>query len=131
MSWQRTPVVKALVAAIEAQLAELAVDANVMEHPTFTVNPPAIVVGRPSEVRYSTAFFGVDDITLPVLCMAGAEQDDAVAELIGVVNAAVNADPTLGGVVPVADCTGERSWRVINISGAEYLGAEAIVEIQM
>jgi hypothetical protein len=130
MSWSRAPVAKALVEVITAQLAADGIEASVQDHPTFTVNPPAIVVGRPSEVRYGVAAFGIDEIVLPVACVCGPEQDDAVHELLRVVHRAVTNDPTLGGVVMIADMSGERAWRNVNVAGADYLAAEAVVDIQ-
>jgi hypothetical protein len=131
MSWDRTPVAKALVVAITAELEAQAIEAAVLDRPVYSVNPDAIVIGRPSEVRYGAAAFGIDEANLPVLCLAGPEQDDTVTELIGVVRAACDADMTLGGVVQYIDCTGERAWRSINVGGADYLGAEAQLLIQM
>jgi hypothetical protein len=131
MSWDRAPVAKALAEAITTQLDVAGLEATVLDRPTFTVNPPAVVIGRPSELSYGIASFGIDSVTLPVLCMAGAELDDAVAELIEVVRDAVTADPTLGGVVAIAYATGERAWRNINVSGADYLAAEAVLAIEM
>ena len=131
MSWSRAPVAKALAEALTEQLELLGIEATVLDRPTYSVNPPAIVIGRPTEVRYSTFAFGIDEVNLPVLCIGGAEQDDFVAELLAVVRAACDADHTLGSAVPNCDCTGERAWRALNVSGADYLGAEASLAIQM
>ena len=99
--------------------------------PTFTINYPAIVVGRPTVVSYGTASLGTDDVELMVACVHAAEQDDLVHELIDVVRSACAAGPSLGGVVSIVYVTGERSWRSINVSGADYLAAEAVVTIEM
>ena len=53
-------------------------DLNIFESPPTTLNPPAIVVSRPIEVRYGVAGFGVDAIELPVVCMGPMEGDDLV-----------------------------------------------------
>jgi hypothetical protein len=131
VSWSREPVAKALVADFEAQLAAAGLSAAVLDRPTFTLTAPAIVVGRPTEVRYSMAALGVDEVVLPVGCVHSADSDDAVSELIDVVRDAVEADRTLGGVVGVAYASGERSWRNVNVAGADYLMADVTLEIQM
>lgn len=131
MSWHRAPVAKALEAAIVAELDTLELEVTVFDHPPFSLNPPAIVIGRPSEVRYAAASFGTDEVVLPVACVAGAEQDDAVSELIAVVRGAAAHDQTLGGTVAIAYVTGERSWRNVNVGGADYLAAEAMLAIEM
>jgi hypothetical protein len=131
MSWQREPVAKALVAAIETQLAAAQMTATVYDRPPFSVNAPAIVVGRPTEVRYSTAAFSIDEVTLPLGCLGGADQDDTVAELIAVVRAACDADPSLGQVVQDAHVSGERSWRNVKLAGTDVLVADAIVDVIM
>jgi hypothetical protein len=131
MSWQRQPVAKALVAAIETQLSVESMSATVYDRPPFTVNAPAIVVGRPTEVRYSSFAISIDEVTLPLGCVGGADQDDTVAELIAVVRAACAADPSLGQVVQDAHVSAERSWRNVKLAGADMLVADAIVDVIM
>jgi hypothetical protein len=128
MSWSRAECAAALAAAIQTQIGETVF---VYPRPPFTLNPPAIVVGRPNEVRYSTFAFGIDEADVPVLCVGAADGEDIVDGLIQAVRAAVNADLTLGGVVQCVGDTRERNWRNLNVAGIDVLQAEVQLTIQM
>jgi hypothetical protein len=132
MSWDRTAFAAALAKAIEAELDESGVTATVFAKPPFTLNAPSIVIGRPSEVRYSQAAFGVDAATVAVTVVAGADQDETAAELIGVVRSAIAPpDEGLGAVVQTCQDSSERNWGHVNVSGADLLRADVILDVQM
>jgi hypothetical protein len=129
VSWSRTDCAAALAAAIQAQFGETVV---VYPKPPQTINPPAIVVGYPAEVRYTTFAFGVDEADLPVLCIGPLDGPEMVDDLIQGVRAAVNGpDLTLGGVVQGVGDTFERNWRPLNVAGIDVLQAEVALTIQM
>ena len=127
MSWDRTVAVPALVNAIDVASGGTVF---VFDRPPTTLNPPAVVVGRPVEVLYATAGFSVDETTLPVLCVGAAEDDDTVDDLIGVVRAAVKT-PGLGGAAQSCVASAARNWRNVVLAGVEILQAEVILTIQM
>jgi hypothetical protein len=131
MAWQRTPVAKALAESI-AQIVEAAGDTvGVFDRQPSTLNPPAIVIGRPIEVAYDAFAFGIDAAELPVGCVAGAgDGDDRVAELIAYVRAAAD-DVTLGGVVQSLDDNFERNWRNLTLGGVELVAADVIFTVTM
>ena len=104
--------------------------ATIFAKPPATLNPPAIVIGRPTEVRYSTIAFAIDDCSLPVLCIGAVDGEDDVAALIDLVRGAIT-DATLGGAVQTAFPAVERNWRQINVAGADLLQAEVTFSIQM
>jgi hypothetical protein len=130
VSWDRGPVAKAIAAAVETAATAQSVEVSVFEKPPFTLNVPAIVVGRPSQVRYSVAGFSIDDVELPVLCVHGPDQDDAVSDLIALVRSSLT-DQTLGGVVQLCIATGERYWRNLKVAGADVLAAELVLTVNM
>jgi hypothetical protein len=131
MAWQRTPVAKALTAAIEGVVEAAGDNVAVFDRQPSTLNPPAIVVGRPLEVAFDSFAFAIDEATLPVGCCAGAgDGDDRVAELIAYVRAAVD-DPTLGGVVQNIDDNFERNWRNLTLGGVELVAADVIFTVTM
>jgi hypothetical protein len=131
VSWDRTPFAAALAKAIEAELGTLGVTATVFDKPPFTLNAPSIVIGRPAEVRYSEVAFGIDAANVPVTVVAGVDQDETAAELIAVVRSAIAADESLAAAVALCVPTSERNWTHVNVSGADLLRADVIVEVQM
>ena len=130
MTWDRATAAKALAAELEAAVAAAGETVTVFDRPPATVNPPAIVVGRPTEVAYAQFAFGVDEATLPVLCVGPVDGEDRVTELIELVRGAIS-EPTLGGVVQNAWASAERNWRQINVAGADLLQAEVTFTIAM
>jgi hypothetical protein len=132
MSFDRTAFAKALAAAIENQLDESGVTATVFAKPPFTLNAPSIVIGRPSEVRYNEVAFSIDLATVAVTVVAGADQDETAAELIGVVRSAIAPpDEGLGAVVQTCQDRSERNWAHVNVSGTDLLRADVVLDIQM
>lgn len=123
----------AIVAAIQAEDETVngAATVSAFDSPPLQLNPPAVVVSRPSEVLYGTGGFGVDVATLPVICIGPQTGEDMVNALLGLVRDALKADPRLGGLVAIAHAPSERNWRAVRIGGADMLAADLTVEIQM
>jgi hypothetical protein len=130
MSWDRAAAAKALAAELGTAVAAAGETVTVFDKPPATLNPPAIVVGRPVNVDFSTVAPGIDTAQLPVACVGPVDGEDRVSELIALVRGAV-FDSSLGGAVQVAFATAERNWRQINVAGADLLSAEVIYTIQM
>lgn len=129
MSWDRAAAAKALAAELAAVLADVGDPATVYDRPPGTINPPAVVVGRPTEVRFSVIAPGIDEVLLPVLCVGPLDGDDRVADLIAAVRLIDNTN--LDGVVQIAYPTTERNWRQVNVAGADLLSAEVTFTVQM
>jgi len=127
VTWTRAPVAAALAAQIAA-----ATDGTVavFPKPPQTINPPAIVVGRPRLVRYATVAFSIDDVELSVLCAGPIDGDDTVDALADTVRRACLTDRTLGGTVSVAYPYEQGQWRASNVAGIDLLVCEVIVAIQ-
>jgi hypothetical protein len=104
---------------------------TIFERPPSTVNPPAVVIGRPTEVRYSEAAFGVDMADFGVLCVGPIDGDDIVDGLIGFVRSAIGPDPTLGGTCKSLVAGAERNWRALRVAGVDVLVAEVALEVMM
>lgn len=128
MSWSR-----ALAAAGLADAFKAADDGttNIFPSPPMTLNPPAIVVGRPLEVRYAEAGLGVDAVELPVICLGPMEGDDVVDALITFVRSVVMADPSVGRTLRSTSPSLQRNWRAVRIGGADYLAADVVLNIEM
>lgn len=129
MSWSRADCAAALAAAIQA---EIGTSVFVFPKPPQTINPPAVIIGRPNQVRFTTFAFGIDEADLPVYCVGPADGDDVVDSLITSVRAVVSGpDLTLGGVVQCIGDASEQGWRNFNIAGIDVLQAELQLTIQM
>jgi len=108
-----------------------------LAHPTVSVfavspasfNPPAYIVGRPETVELDVPAFTVDQINLAVLCFVGLGQDTALGELLRSARDAIRKDRSLGGRVQTARTIRFRNWAIMNISGAEFLKAELLLEV--
>ena len=128
MTWQRSPVAAALVDILTTATAG---GVYVHDKPPTVINPPAIIVARPTTVNYATAAFAVDEATLPIVVAGAMDGDDLVDTLRDAVRRAVDADPTLGGAVKSATATAERNWRNLTVAGVELLVAEIILTVLM
>ena len=128
MSWSRS-----LAAAALADAFKSADDGttNIFASPPMTLNPPAVVVGRPLEVRYATGGLGVDEVELPIVCLGPMEGDDVVDGLITFVRGVVMADPSAGSVLRTTWPSLQRNWRAVRIGGADYLAADVVLNIEM
>jgi hypothetical protein len=127
MTWNRQTAAAAITAALQATMGETVF---VFNKPPATVNPPAVIVGRASEVRYSIPAFSIDEAILPVTCAGPVDGDDIVSGLIAAVRGSF-PDPTLGGVVQACWPTDERAWRQVSIAGVDVLLADVNLTIQM
>jgi hypothetical protein len=126
MSWDRLSTAPALADALNTTASELV---SVFDTPPPTLNPPALVVGRPVVVRYSTFALGVDEVELPVVCLGPLDGEVLVNELSAMVRTAVVREPTLGGTVKGATAMEERNWRSIVIAGTSCLAVDVILSI--
>ena len=131
MTWVRASAQPALVAAIQVQAGTTC---SVLDRPPTTVNPPLIVVGRPSQVLYSTPSFGIDTATVPIACIGAADSDEQVDALVTIVRAIADpalSDITLGHVVQLVGDVAERGWRNLVIAGVDILQATVDLSITM
>ena len=128
MTWSRSLAAGALADALKAADDG---STNIFASPPMTLNPAAIVVGRPIEVRYATAGLGVDEVELPVVCIGAMEGDDVVDALMTFVRSTVMADPSVGGALRSASPSLGRNWRAVRIAGADLLAADLVLEIRM
>ena len=128
MTWQRTPVAAALVDLLTAATGGTVF---VFDKPPATINPPAIIVSRPSTVLYNAVAFGVDEATLPVVIAGAMDGDDFVDALRDVIRKTVDTNPTLNGSVPACWPSSERNWRNAIVAGVDLLLAELVLTVQM
>jgi len=129
MTCSRAPLAKALTAVIAPAVDD---DVSVYDRPPFTLNLPSIVVSGPTEVRYASVAFSIDEVVLPVVCVSAIDDYDGVQALIVAVREALDAaDTTLGGVVSRCWASGERNWRPTKIAGLDCLAAEAVLTVYM
>jgi hypothetical protein len=131
MSWQRAPVAKALVIAMTVAAEAAADPVAVFDRQPTTLNPPALVVGRPVEVRFSAFAYGIDEADLPVHAVGPADGDDRVSDLIGLCRQAVADDPTLGGTVTSCVASFERNWRWQTLGGVDLTVADVVLTVTM
>jgi hypothetical protein len=128
MTWSRAAVADALVTVLGAANPGV----TVHDSPPSTLNPMCVVVMRPQVVMYSTVGFSVDEATLPVAIVGGIEAEDAIDGIRDACRKAVDADPSLGGVVASAHCDQERNWRnIIGAGGIQLLYVELVLQVRM
>jgi len=126
MSWNRTDAVKAIVQALSANINA----AWIFDKTPQTINPPAVVVSRPDTINYSFFALGIDEATIPVVCVGAADGEDTVDALITAVRQSF-PDPSLGGIVSSCVPSSERGWRNASIAGIDVLQAEVVLTVQM
>jgi hypothetical protein len=133
VSWSRELVAPALCQAIQDTADGLEVDYTfgIFDRQPSTLNPPAVVVGRPTDVTFAVFSFGTDLATLPVLCVAGPEQEDRVSDLISLVRAAVGDQPNLAGACQEVTATAERNWRNQTVGGVDLIVADCVLTVTM
>jgi hypothetical protein len=127
VTWDRQSAAAAVTQALQVTLGETT---WVYPAPPQTVNPPAVVVGRPAGVRFAEVAFGIDMAELPVVCVAAADGEDQAARLVGLVRQSF-PDPTLGGAVLSCVAVAERNWRNVTIAGVDLLQVEVVLDIRM
>lgn len=131
-----TAVRTALAAQISAQVAGLRAIATVPPQ----VSPPAAVVrpARDSVIEYKMTFDGAADMFFEVVLLVATGSDrtgqaDLDAYLSPTssssVYLAVQADPTLGGVVASAEVVRAQGYGYIEWGGVEFLGSTLLVEV--
>lgn len=131
--------VNAVMDAIGVRLATIS-GLRVFDYPADTVNPPAAVVGLPTEVIYDISKArGFDMATIPVFVLVGspfsrAARDALVPYLAGSgaqsVKTAIEADETLSGACSALRVTGVRTdGSGITVNGIQYMGAILEVEV--
>ena len=128
MTWTRTPVAAALVDVLSAATSGTV---TVFAKPPTTINPPAVIVARPTNVNYATASFARDEATLPVEICGSFDGDDTVDALRDQIRKAIDANPTLEGTVASCTVTAERNWRNVTVAGVELLAAQIVLTILM
>jgi hypothetical protein len=128
MTWQRQPVAQALVSVLGAAVPAV----SVHPYPPETLNGPCVVVMRPQLVTYSAVSFSIDEASLPLAIVSGIEQEDQIDAIRDSIRKAVEANPTLGGVVQNAYPAEERNWRnVTGAGGIQLLMVEFILTVVM
>lgn len=130
--------IKALRDGIKTRLAAVT---GIYTHDTIPddVYPPAAIVGFPTAVRYDFAMrTAVSRYTFPVRVIAGRtterESQDKIDDLCSPdgalsIRAAVDADPTLGGVAHSSRVVEARDFGVYEVAGVSYIGGEFEIEV--
>lgn len=116
-------------------IPDVQISAYLLSKPT----PPTFMVGGPDEVGLLDEFGGAPTWTLPVIAYTGLAQDIGAQKRLDLylapdgptsIRAAIEADPTLGGIVDsvvVSSITGYRSY--LMEGNVVYLGAEWTAEV--
>ena len=131
MSWNRALVAPALADVLQTTASAAGDTVAIFDHQPTSLNPPALVVGRPSDVTFAVFSFGTDLATLPVMCVAGADEENRAAELVELVRLAVTEQPSLAGVVQECTATAERNWRNNTLGGVELVLVDCVLTITM
>ena len=92
---------------------------------------PGVRVRVPRSVDYGAASYGVDLTTVPVMVGVGPNALDEADAMLNGAKKALNADPSLGGVVQHCRVTQQSNWRRLNIAGADVLCCDLVLEIRM
>lgn len=130
--------IKALRDGIKTRLATVT---GIYTHDTIPddVYPPAAIVGFPTAVRYDFAMrTPVSRYTFPVRVVAGRtterESQDKIDDLCSPdgalsIRAAIDGDPTLGGVAHSSRVVEARDFGVYEVAGVSYIGGEFEIEV--
>jgi hypothetical protein len=130
VSWNRQTVAAALVETLTVATAAEVPPPSVFGAAPLTLNPPAIVIGRPTG-RYGDWAFAVDEMALPVVVVGAAFDDDALDALAEVVRQAVLVDPTLGGAVKSVYPAERRNPRNVSVAGIDVQTTEVVLTVVM
>jgi hypothetical protein len=125
MSWDY----RSSSSAIVAYLADALPLVSVYDRPPATFNPPAVILAHPQLVTRNQPRFAVDRVTWPLMCVAGANQADYVADLLDQVAAVIDDDPSLGGEVQSATAATFGGWRITDVSGIQVLAADVTLDL--
>lgn len=131
MTWSRQVASAALAATLRDSISTNGDAVTVFERPPATLNVPALVISRQPEVTYNDAGFGVDRAQLPVVCLGPLGGEDTCDELVGLILDAIESDRQLGGGVLSCTPAAQRNWRGLKIAGADVLGVDLVLDIQM
>lgn len=115
-------------------------DLRVDDYPADTVNPPAVVVGLPTETAYDfSKARGFDQATFPVFVIVGSAFSRAARDALGPylagtgdqsIKAAIEGDRTLGGACSTLRVKNARTdGSGITVNGVRYTGAIFEVEV--
>jgi hypothetical protein len=131
VSWSRAPVAQAIATDL-FNGSEGGVTA--FADPPASFNVPAYIVGWPQTVNYHRPAFGIDEVTLPIITVAGLPEPAVLDQLLISARAALEADRTLGGVLAHGDLVvdGIRNWRaLLDVGGGQYSAADLMLTIHM
>lgn len=102
-------------------------------------NVPVAMVGGPDPIEYDKTYGrGHDDMTFPIILFSSRVSDvdsqttiDAYLDPFGAssLKQAIEADPTLGGVVEDLRVESTREYGPQEVNGVTYLGAVLIVSV--
>lgn len=121
---------------IAARLSTIA-GLHVYSKPPGSIISPAAVVTR-RRTPYDVTFDGVDDHTFAVTVFVSFANSDVAHDLMDTyvapagassIVAAINADPTLGGLVDFANVVSAEGERLVDYAGVAYLSVDFIIEI--
>ena len=126
----------AVRSALAVQLAEvLGAGVNVYAVPPDTIHAPAVVIGS---IDWQDATLGGDRTsTVPLWVMVSRRNTQFIGELDALcdpadtasVPAAINADPTLDGVVDSARVIGGGDYRDLEVGGVDHYAGTLTVEV--
>lgn len=113
---------------------------RVFDHPADQLEPPAAVVGLPTEIPYdNTKARGSDRATFPVFVVVGGSFSRSATKALGPyvagsgpksIKAAIEADRTLGGSCATLSVgPGRTDGSGITVNGVRYTGAIFDVEV--
>lgn len=134
------PTFTAVRQALATQLGNRITGLRAVANRNAQVNPPAAIVMpvTGSFIRYGTSFDGSADISLRVILLvseadsaSGQDNLDAYLATSGSssIYAAVQADPTLGGVVQYAAVVEATAYGLMNWAGVDYLACHFVVNL--
>jgi hypothetical protein len=109
---------------------------RVYAQPPGTVNPPAAVILRRS-TSFDVAFGDVDGYTFAVSVLVSYGTPEAAQVALdaltsggaGSVRVALEADPTLGGIVDYVRAVSVGPDQITEVAGVQYLSADVTVEV--
>lgn len=119
----------------------LATISSIYTHDTIPddLYPPAAIVGMPTAMRYDFVMrSAVSRMSFPVRVIAGrfteAESQNKLDDLCSAdgassIRAAIDGDPTLGGVAHSSRVIEARGFGVYEVAGVVYLGCELEIEV--
>lgn len=132
----------ASIAAIRDGIkTRLATISGLYTHDTIPddIYPPAAIVGAPTRISYDDAFRTAKTrFDFPVRVLAGRaierESQDRLdgylsADGVSSVRAAIDGDPTLGGVVDYCRVSQGRDYGAYQVAGVDYIGVELVLEV--